>query len=362
MIRGVVDVGIAEHEQRARGRAVHEPDRGFEHGGEGALAAAERPGDVEAVLRQKLVEVVARNPPGEVRVALPDQRRMAIAEVAHPGIDLPAAAALADDRVELVLVRRAHAHAKPVVGDDLQLLEVVGGAAGHDGVGAAGVVADHPSEGGVLVRGGVRRERELVALLGQVRELVVDDAGLHSRQPPPGVDLEDLAQVLRVVDHHCDVAGLTRQAGTAAPREDRRAVLVADRDRGNDVVHGARQHHSDRGLAVVGAVVRVDGAVAGVEQNLAVERVAQVALERLDVDLVGVPRPEHRVADAGPVLRAVPPRRDGRMGPVRAGRSHRGSIPRPGRERSGRRAPSSGSSVPSKRCRSARTWSAKYSM
>ena len=52
-------VGKAEHDQAPERRALDEPERRLEHGDAGALAADQRARDVEAVLGQQLVEVVA---------------------------------------------------------------------------------------------------------------------------------------------------------------------------------------------------------------------------------------------------------------------------------------------------------------
>ena len=61
-----VGVGEAEDRQRAHGRGLDEPDRGLQHRDARALGADERAGHVEPVLGQQLVEVVARDPAGEL--------------------------------------------------------------------------------------------------------------------------------------------------------------------------------------------------------------------------------------------------------------------------------------------------------
>ena len=105
--------------------------------------------------------------------------------------------------------------------------------AGHHRVHAAGVVADHAAQRAVIVGGGVRAEGEVVRL-GRVAQ------GRRARSPAApargrsrGVDLQHAVQVLREVDHHGDVAALAGQAGAAAARQDRRAVLAAQRDGGD---------------------------------------------------------------------------------------------------------------------------------
>ena len=84
------------HETAERG-ACGESERRFEHRDAGAFAADERTRDVEAVLGQQLVEVVAGNPtrdPGKFRA---NQRREAIADALEPGVDLSLPPACPDD-------------------------------------------------------------------------------------------------------------------------------------------------------------------------------------------------------------------------------------------------------------------------
>ena len=73
----------------------------------GALGADERARDVEAVLGQQLVEVVAGDAPRDVREALADQVGVAVAQVAQPRVDLAPAPALADDLLQLSVAGRA---------------------------------------------------------------------------------------------------------------------------------------------------------------------------------------------------------------------------------------------------------------
>ena len=51
----------------------HEPQPGLQHGDAGALGADQRAGDVEAVLGQQLVEIVAGDAARNFRIARADQ-------------------------------------------------------------------------------------------------------------------------------------------------------------------------------------------------------------------------------------------------------------------------------------------------
>ena len=69
MVTCEAGVGEAEDEQAARGRAVDQADGRFQDGDAGALGAGQRGGDVEAVLGQQAVEVVAGDAARQLRVA-----------------------------------------------------------------------------------------------------------------------------------------------------------------------------------------------------------------------------------------------------------------------------------------------------
>ena len=276
-------VDVAGDDERAAGRAVDQVHGRLEHGHAGALGAGERPGDVEAVLGQQVVEVVAGDAARDLRVPLADQVAVAVGERTQP-------------RGELVGHARAvgaDAEALAAVGQHLELGHVVGrprpGAVElrHHRVHAAGVVADHPAERAVVVGRRVGAEGEPVLAVGLLAQPVEDDARLDARELPLGVDLDDPVQVLGEVEDDRDVHALTREARAAAAREDRRAVLAGDRDRGDHVVDAPRDHDADRQLAVVGARRGVERAVAGAEADLAVDRVAQRRLERGGIDVRG---------------------------------------------------------------------------
>ena len=72
-----------------------------------------------------------------------------------------------------------------------------------------------------------------------------------------------------------DVAALPGKRCATAAAKQRRAELTAERDRGKNIVGIARKYDSDRNLAVVGAVGRVERAAAAVKADFAAESVAQ---------------------------------------------------------------------------------------
>jgi hypothetical protein len=121
----------------------------------------------------------------------------------------------------------ADSQADAVVGDYVELLDVVVGFAGHDGVDAAGVVADHAADGAAVVAGGIGSEGE-VMLFGGVAESVEDDSGLHAGDAAGGIDLENARHVLGKIEDDGDVAALAGERSAAAAAEERRAEFAAE--------------------------------------------------------------------------------------------------------------------------------------
>jgi len=282
VVGGLVDVRVAEQHQHLDLGRGHQPAGRLEDGHAGRFAAHQRTRHVEAVLRQQLLQAVAGDAARDPREALADQLGVAVPQRREVPVDLAAAAAGGDDAAQLVVAGRPDPHAHPVVGEDLQLRDVLAGAAGHLRVRAAGVVADHAADGAVVVGGRVRAEGQAVPPRRLVQR-VADDPRLHAGDPLPGVELEDAVQVLGVVQHHGDVAALARQAGPAGTVEHRRAVLGAGGHGRHHVVGRRRHHHADRHLPVVRPVGGIRRPASGVEPDLPADGPVKGILERADV-------------------------------------------------------------------------------
>ena len=67
-------------------------------------------------------------------------------------------------------------------------------------------------------------------------------AGLDLREPRLRVDRDDATQILRALDHDCDVHALCAPRGAGTAREERRGVLAANRHGRFDILDRARQH------------------------------------------------------------------------------------------------------------------------
>ncbi len=277
-------VRVAEQQRASVLRARDEADGRVQHVRARSLRPDERAGDVEPVLGQELVEVVAGHAAGDVGIFGADPVGDPVSEIAELLIDLAAPPSGRDDPLELLVGRRAYREARPVVQHDVELEHVVARLARHQRMRAARVVPEHAAERAVLVGRRIGAVGE-VELLGRVAELVADHAGLDHGAPALGVEVDDLVVVLRVVEHDRHVRGLAARRRAAPAREDRRLVIPADRDRCDHVLRALGDHDADRHRPVDREVVRVHRARARVEANLSGDGLCQCTLEAGDVEV-----------------------------------------------------------------------------
>ena len=273
VIGALVDVGIGDQQQDSRRRAFHQAARGLQHRDAGAFGPDQRAGHVEAIFGQQEVEVVARNPAGNIGIALANQVGILIPEFFQAGIDFSPPAAFADDLLQFRIAGLAYFQTKAVVGEDIESFDVVVGLSRHDGMHAAGVVADHAAERAAVVSGRVRRESQMM-FLGGVAQVVKNHSGLHPGGALPGIDFHDVIHVAGEIEYQGDVAALSGERSSAAAAEQRSAVLARERDGGDDVIGVTGKNHADRDLAIVGAVGGVEGAAAGIEADVAADVLA----------------------------------------------------------------------------------------
>src|SRR6476660_6601954 len=93
------------------------------------------------------------------------------------------------------------------------------------------------------------------------------------------LDLDDPVQILGEIDDDGDIARLSAEAGAAAARQQRRAMLAGERDGLNHFVDGAGNNDADGYLAVVGAVDGIESAGGSVKADVAGDGGAQLCGE-----------------------------------------------------------------------------------
>jgi hypothetical protein len=114
----LADVGVRNHHEGAVEQRRRQQQRRLQRGGAGALGSDERPGDVEPLLGEQLVEVVTRyaaRERGDVGEPGTDRVGVAVAQVSELGVDLTLAAAGGDDPRQIGLLVHAHPEALAVV-------------------------------------------------------------------------------------------------------------------------------------------------------------------------------------------------------------------------------------------------------
>src|SRR6185437_4740736 len=103
----------------------------------------------------------------------------------------------------------------------------------------------------------------------------------HARSLVFRVKIDQLVQMLREIEDNRNVAALASQAGASPAREQRRAKTAALFHCHENVFHRLRDHNTDRYLAIVRPIRRVERATAVVEPDLAFNPALQLSFESL---------------------------------------------------------------------------------
>ena len=222
-------IGEAQHAQHPRGRQRGQRHRRAQRRGEPALAAAQQRGDVVAAFGQQLVQRVAGDLPGELPEPPPDHRLVGVDESGEVTVQLPLGTRQLGQRATVAV--RGERGAGAVGQQHLQRAHVVGGGAPRHRMRAARVVGDHPAQRGAAGRGRVGAERQLV-WFGRGQQMGEHHPGLDERGAGGGVDVEDVVDVARRVDHHA-ADRVARHRGTAAAHHDRGLCGGGQCDRGS---------------------------------------------------------------------------------------------------------------------------------
>jgi hypothetical protein len=227
MIASSIGIFIAQYQHRASLWAVYESGGGLQHRHTGAFRTHQRAGDVETVFRQEFIQIIAGDAPGNLGITRANQLGIVIAQRAQISINLAAPPALVDDLLQFSVAGWSNAQAQPIVGQDVQPLDVISCFASHHRMRAARVIANHPAQGSVVMRGRVRAKGQVILLCGFAQR-IANDAGLHPRQPARRVNLQHVVEILGKVENNGDIAALALQAGASAARQDRRAISPGD--------------------------------------------------------------------------------------------------------------------------------------
>ena len=144
---------------------------------------------------------------------------------------------------------------------------------------AAGVVRRHAAERRPAAGRDVDRKEQAVRPQMPV-EAVEHDARLDPDRAGLGVQLDDLAQILGVVDDQALADGLPGLGGAAAARGHRDAELAPERERRLHVGIGLRHDHRERLDLIDRGVGAVAAAIERIEQHLACDLALQAPGQR----------------------------------------------------------------------------------
>ena len=203
-------------------RALLELASRFEDGDAGAFRAYQGAGDVKAVFRQQLIEVVAGDAARNVRKALADGIRVGVANPRQAGIDFAPPSAGGDDAAQLLLGRCPDGETGAVIEKNVERLDVIDGLAAHESVYATGIVTDHAADRAPAMRRRIGSEGELVLFRG-VAQRIEHDPRLNAGKPLRRIQLEERMHIFREVQDHGHVRALPGQTGAPAAGEHGRA-------------------------------------------------------------------------------------------------------------------------------------------
>ena len=270
--RGVDHVGVPETHEQSRRRFRNELHPGAQHDHARALAADQRPRDVETVLRKKVAQVVARYLTGEAAELGTERGQVRPGEGSELLLDLEGTA----DRDVVVRVGGPQSaaisrQARTVSGHDVEFQHVVRGSPVPNRMIATGIVADstpdrRPGSGRRIGGEGQAPRGDLLSLPGKLGQ---DDTGVDVGDPTRLVDRVDPVQVPREVQDDTGADRVARHRGATAPADQRRTGSPALPNDGGDLVGTSRKHDPDRRDPVVGRVVGVrrDAMTAGLHRQ-----------------------------------------------------------------------------------------------
>ena len=260
----------AQHREDSEGRAGGEVERGGDDVGAGALGADQGAGHIEVVFGEQLVKVVAGDTARNARKFFADEVGIFVADAGEASVDFALTAASTDLGRKFLGCSRAHGETGAVVEQHVERFHIVHDFAAHEPVDAATVVADHAAERAAGVRCRVGCVGQVVEL-GRVAKAVENDAGLDSGQLGCGVDEDQAIHVARIVEDHGYIGALAGETGSGAARKYGRAHSPAGGECSLHVCRVARADDTDRKLAVVGGVGRIERAGAEIEAHLAAD-------------------------------------------------------------------------------------------
>ena len=291
-LREIAEMAGANGTTAEEGREL-ELDLGGE--GERAFRSHQNVREVELIApRRERVEIVAADPALHLGKARLDLVRLLRGQRAQRARDRHQRRA--DRNIRKIGSRRSEMRRLSVGEDRIDRMHVLAGIAVAERSRPAGIVGDHAADGGA--RGGrdVDGEPQSVRLEPAV-ELVEHDARLDDATALRNIELNDVIEVFRAVDHEGRIDGLPGLRGAGAAREHAHPFLAREKERVLRFLDGARGNDAHRHHLIMRRV----GGVAPARERIELDVAEKPAFEPLLQ-----PR-RNRASHAG--VLALPPRR-----------------------------------------------------
>lgn len=149
---------------------------------------------------------------------------------------------------------------------------------GEQRMDATGVVAKHPSDRAMRVRGRIWSEIQPLAQ-GLVPQSVQNAPGLNAGPAAARIHLNDAIHVFGEIQHDRHVAALASQTGPSAAAEHGRAKVMTSSQGGHHIIRVSRNDYSNRHLPVIRRIRGVDRPAARVKPHLRVRGGPQAAVQ-----------------------------------------------------------------------------------
>ena len=216
-------------------RQRHQVDARLGHRDQGALGPDDHLAGIEGTVTDEFVQVVSAHAPHDPGIPGLDLVPVLVGDAADFAKDPALQAAECGLLAVFAVAGRLEDRPRAVAQDHVEFQHVVDRLPVDDGMGTAGVVADHAADVRPVARGNVRGEEQSHRFQVGV-EFVEHHAGLDPGPLLLDVDLEDPVHVPGEVDLDAAAYRLAAQAGSSAAGRDGNASFVGETEDAGDVV------------------------------------------------------------------------------------------------------------------------------
>ena len=221
-------------------------------------------------IADQVVEPIARRPPPCARPMRRYRLGVITTQIQHGSVNLTLDPASRRGSLPRGYSHRAEGGTRAIAQDDIDAVDVVGGHAVPDRMGARGVVAHHPP-----YRRPVRRCRIWPVLQavdgGRPVQGSADDTRLDFGNLRLRIDRNNRVEVLRAIHDYSRAEGLSRQSRASAPGDQRQPEFFGRQHGRVQVLFGLGDNDAQRANEVIGGIGAVERPRKGIETRLALK-------------------------------------------------------------------------------------------